>query len=127
MIWIAAWNIERNAMAEMKAAESSGAFDYDPNYDPSTNSSFTKTSQQINAHYDPSTDNLIDISSEQLPPKERTPPLVKRKNSLDDFELEIEGITLDDNIDTSVCLNLYNLHGLKIDFVFVFYNFRTLI
>jgi len=94
-------NIERNAMAEMKAAESSGAFDYDPNYDPSNVLPLTKTSQQINAHQISTKDNLIDISSEQLPPKERTPPLVKRKNSLDDFELEIEGITLDDNIDTS--------------------------
>lgn len=90
-------------MAEMKAAESSGAFDYDPNFDPSNISSFTKTSQQSHANRVP-TDNLIDTSSEQLPSKERTPPLVKRKNSLDDFELEIEGITLDDNIDTSVCI-----------------------
>jgi len=83
-------------MAEMKAAESSGAFDYDPNFDPSDVSLSTKTLQ-------PALDNLIDISSEQLPSKERSPPMAKRKNSLDDFELEIEGITLDDNIDTSVC------------------------
>lgn len=92
-------------MAEMKAAEASGAFDYDPNFDPSNVSLSTKTSQQSNAHQ-PARDNLIDISSEQLPSKERSPPLVKRKNSLDDFELEIEGITLDDNIDTSVCFRL---------------------
>lgn len=88
-------------MAEMKAAESSGAFDYDPNFDPSNISSFTKTFQQSSAHHVP-TDNLIDTSSEQSPSKDRTPPLAKRKSSLDDFELEIEGITLDDNIDTSV-------------------------
>ncbi|XP_037024935.1 coatomer subunit beta' [Bradysia coprophila] len=93
-------NIERNAMAEMKAAESSGAFDYDPKFDPSNSSSYTSTVQQSNAQR-AATDNLIDTSSEQLPSKERTPPLAKRKNSLDDFELEIEGITLDDDIDTS--------------------------
>lgn len=92
-------------MAEMKAAESSGAFDYDPNFDPSNISSFTKTSQPSNNAQHVPTDSLIDTSSEQLPSKDRTPPpLAKRKSSLDDFELEIDGITLDDNIDTSVCV-----------------------
>lgn len=95
-------------MAEMKAAEESGAFDYDPNFDATNISSFTNKTpsqqQQTNASRVVPIDNLIDVSSsEQLPSKERTPPpLVKRKNSLDDFELEIDGITLDDNIDTSV-------------------------
>lgn len=86
----------------MKAAESSGAFDYDPKFDPTNSASYTKTSQHSNVQQVP-TDNLIDTSSDdKFPSKERTPPLAKRKNSLDDFELEIEGITLDDDIDTSV-------------------------
>ncbi len=83
-------------MAEMKAAESRGAFDYDPKYDPANISSFTKPSSQPQSNNGQHvvTDNIIDMSSESIT------PLPKRKNSLDDFELEIEGITLDDDIDT---------------------------
>lgn len=120
-------NIDRNAMAEMKAAESSGAFDYDPNFDPSNMSaSFAKPSPPINAHHVP-TDNLIDTSSAELPSKERTPPLAKRKNSLEDFELEIEGITLDDDIDTSVCIEAMNELSWNCNEFGLFFRCRTLI
>lgn len=87
----------------MKTAESNGTFEYDPNYHPSdsiSNNVAAQGFQSISAGTIKSFDLEQDIESEK--PSSSLPPAIKRKNSLDDFELEIEGINLDDNIDTSV-------------------------
>lgn len=68
-------------MQEMRTAEASSSFDYDPNWTPGSPIA------------------SIPITAAEL---SISPPVVKRKNSLDDFELEIDGMNLDDNIDTSV-------------------------
>uniref|UniRef100_A0A1B0DLV4 Uncharacterized protein n=1 Tax=Phlebotomus papatasi TaxID=29031 RepID=A0A1B0DLV4_PHLPP len=90
-------NIDRNAISEMKAAEEGGAFDYSPN---GTNS---KQPKEVPVNWcgtmPPSEGNLVDLSEQTAPKSDLPPP--KRKSSLDEFDLEIEGITLDDNIDTS--------------------------
>lgn len=78
-------NIERSSMQEMRTAEASNSFDYDPNWTPnSPNIGIPSIAAELST----------------------SPPIVKRKNSLDDFELEIDGMNLDDNIDTSVGLVL---------------------
>lgn len=104
----------------MEAAESNGTFEYDPNLkstttarnDTSTNrlididdlasvfSASTVTNTNINSAKVEANanDTTKNSSTKQLTP----PPPLKRKNSLDEFELEIEGINLDDNLDTSV-------------------------
>lgn len=96
-------NIERSAVNEMQTAEENGAFDYTPGKSvttPSTvqlpSSSASQGLIDFERHDDvPSSQKSSQVFSEQ-------PPQLKRKSSLDDFELEIEGINLDENIDTSV-------------------------
>lgn len=85
-------NIERSAMQEMRTSEASHSFDYDPNWTPSAHNEL----------------NVVSIGIQPVAAEFSTlpPPIVKRKNSLDDFELEIDGMNLDDNIDTSVSLLL---------------------
>lgn len=103
-------NIERSTINEMKEAEASGRFDYDPKYDPSTSSapliSFGAASTTIPAIVSNTINSNAAHSSEQP----AAPPVIKRKNSLDDFELEIEGMNLDENIDTSVSFNVNRTH-----------------
>lgn len=104
----------------MEAAENNGTFEYDPNLkstptarnDTSTNrlidigdlanafsvSSVTNTNINSAKVETSANDTTKNSSTKQLTP----PTPLKRKNSLDEFELEIEGINLDDNLDTSV-------------------------
>lgn len=108
-------------MAEMEAAESSGAFEFDPNQKSAPKSDDTTrlidTDRLANAfstisvttaaaitppthQSDPNAnDNASTIGTTT---KQPSPPPLKRKSSLDEFELEIDGINLDDNVDTSV-------------------------
>lgn len=86
----------------MRAAESRGDFSFEPNFDPATApspqshpfGSAGTTIPTIGAAAASITNGAGPATAEVAPPK--------RKNSLDDFELEIEGMNLDDNIDTSV-------------------------
>ena len=81
----------------MKEAEASGSFDYDPNYDP------TKPRPQVEkAPIVPEPSVILDSKKDDDNPDAPPPPALQRKTSLDDFELEIEGMHLDENIDTSV-------------------------
>lgn len=114
-------NIERSAVAEMHAAEASGQFDYEPSYTPpktvpaneapvvafgsATTASTSTTIPTTNARK-PSGDDTATAASggSEATGTDASPPVIKRKNSLDDFELEIEGINLDENIDTSVSI-----------------------
>lgn len=120
-------NIERRALNEMHEAEDNGTFEFDPNPQAPGASDETQHSTEselfanriishqkidtksepliaINATKQPSsTDaNILNTTSTDEPLKRPSPPPVKRKNSLDEFDLEIEGINLDDNLDTSV-------------------------
>lgn len=105
----------------MNEAEANGTFDFIPNLDPSTiiSNDIYKSRVEIS-------DQTADSNSSSIPRKSLTEtiggnqltssilsnerplqqrkhsPPIKRKNSLEDFELEIEGINLDDNIDVSV-------------------------
>lgn len=108
----------------MREAEATGNFDYDPKSKPPPNNiseTFKDSNVEINSTRTsdilskPATDNLISLDTSEntfessaLPPS--APPAVtqKRKNSLDEFELEIEGINLDDNLDTSVHIPFQN-------------------
>lgn len=105
-------NIERRALEEMHLAEERGTFDYDPSANGihdvddaivndedivpisdrviAQQQSTSKTKEDA----EPST-NLTKTGIESSPPG-------KRRISLDKFELEIEGIQLDDNEETSV-------------------------
>lgn len=106
-------NIDRAPVAEMRAAEASGAFDYEPQYRvPATATdaetplvAFGGASTTIPTvpQATQATSGGSSSSTEEDGAANKAPPAVlKRKNSLDDFELEIEGINLDENIDTSV-------------------------
>lgn len=89
-------------MQEMRTAEASSSFDYDPNWTPSSG-----VAQQI---FVGEQDLKLNIGIPSAAAEISTsPPIVKRKNSLDDFELEIDGMNLDDNIDTSVSIRCWHL------------------
>lgn len=77
-------------MQDMKAAEQNGTFDYNPNYDPKIEKGIASAGQHVIGE---------DFMSINQPPS-----LIKRKNSFEDLELDIEGINLDDNLDTSVSI-----------------------
>lgn len=122
-------NIERRALSEMEEAERNGTFEFNPNLKEShgishstewnvfpnrahqtfemnmgSNLSSTHVSDNSNSLINPSrtsSESYSTITPIDRPIQAPSPP-VKRKNSLDEFELEIEGINLDDNIDTSV-------------------------
>lgn len=121
-------NIERRAIDEMKEAEERGEFDYSPNSTiPSIQNNDNEivpianrviVQQQSFTKLPPATlptsavpatkrrDSDSDVSqlhqnTATKTEKQSTPP-IERKNSLDEFELEIDGIQLDDNVDTSV-------------------------
>lgn len=88
----------------MRTAETNGAFEFDPKFDPITILFSGSTSQYPAAVVDkPLSIPSSHIQSYHTNQKE---PILKRKNSLDDLELEIEGINLDENIDTSVSIFL---------------------
>lgn len=118
-------NIERRALNDMEAAEQSGEFEYDPSLKgaPAVNSNNENghismanrviVQQQIfsSSQTDASNSEILQpspaaASTAAVPPtipaEKRPSPPIKRKNSLDEFELEIDGIQLDDNVDTSV-------------------------
>lgn len=121
-------NIERRALNEMQEAEDNGQFEYDPHLSTNANATtedgpianrvivkqqtFSKSSTNTAASPpSPSSTAATKLTSEpniaaQQPDssitEKRSSPPIKRKNSLDEFELEIEGIQLDDNVDTSV-------------------------
>ena len=91
----------------MKTAESNGTFDYDPNLDLSTliakafnDSTVISNNVTQNERTIPPQLSTINTNSTTADTASAVPP--KRKNSLDDFELDIDGINLDDTIDTSV-------------------------
>lgn len=54
----------------------------------------------------------IDEPTQKPSSASQNEPSTRRKSSLDDFELEIEGINLDDNIDTSVRIEINELLNL---------------
>lgn len=106
-------NINRNPIAEMQEAEENGSFVYHPNVSPSD-----LTEDLLGGLKAPSThvppplgdhkkndDDFSDAISSFNPVSqsniETEPDKDKRKGSMDEFDLEIEGITLDDNIDTT--------------------------
>lgn len=99
-------NIERSTLAEMRVAESRGEFEYQPNLDPATIPTINQQSLPFGSAGTTTIPTIGATSAvnagDEPSLKENTPPALKRKNSLDDFELEIEGMNLDDNIDTSV-------------------------
>lgn len=123
-------NIDRRAFNEMQEAEDNGTFEFNPNQEAAKASDETQHSiksesfanriisdQKLDIKSDPSIsinavkkealpvstdENLLITTSTDEPVKRSSPPPVKRKNSLDEFDLEIEGINLDDNLDTSV-------------------------
>lgn len=113
-------NIERRAFDEMQEAEERGQFEYDPskqvtptnsNDDGGSLANRVIVQQQtfIRSVSDAPIIDLGETTSKQADSTttERRPsPPIKRKNSLDEFELEIEGIQLDENVDTSVSVNL---------------------
>lgn len=89
----------------MRVAESQGEFDFEPNFDPATaDPSRPALPFGTAATTIPTIGAATSSTNGGEPPKETlpSPSVLKRKNSLDDFELEIEGMNLDDNIDTSV-------------------------
>lgn len=106
----------------MQEAEEKGAFDYSPNTKlPSVSNANNEllenhTNEQPFTSTIPfatpatltrntiNTEDLISLENNESNEKSPSPPSLKRKNSLDEFELEIEGINLDDNLDTSVIL-----------------------
>lgn len=113
-------NIARHAFNEMQAAEERGQFEYDPSLKltSSTNNNIdgvipiaNRVIVQQQVFSKPATDATATNSfsepqqndSTNAAEKRSSPP-IKRKNSLDEFELEIEGIQLDDNVDTSVSI-----------------------
>lgn len=108
-------------MQEMKAAEQNGTFDYNPTYDPNVDDA-AGGNQRIFRCGTVVPPTIGDKAATELLGDAQPPPLIKRKNSLDDFELEIDGINLDDNLDTSVSV-------CKCGFLFLFtirlYIFRT--
>lgn len=100
----------------MQEAELNGTFDFDPNSKGDVNQlqpndlisnrivddnqAFIATRTSATKPQVQSSNPASDFN-ENVPAKQPSPP-IKRKNSLDEFELEIEGINLDENIDTSV-------------------------
>lgn len=112
-------NIERRALVEMEEAENNGTFEYNPNLKPSSvpqsdtllnrlidekeatplfASAIPASNATVNAVKPVPAANELTANTTV---KQPSPPL-KRKSSLDEFELEIEGINLDDTLDTSV-------------------------
>lgn len=128
-------NIERRAFTEMQEAEENGTFEYNPNLNgssvalqPNETGAFAEnrisSNQQIggNVVESNSVNNAATPILTSIPPasidgtsndklkQPSPPPPIKRKNSLDEFELEIEGINLDDNLDTSVSKSFFRIH-----------------
>lgn len=113
-------NIERRALNDMEAAEEHGEFEYDPNLkdplpenDSNENGHISMVNrvivqQQIFSKPITDASEILQPSpatapaTSTIPTEKRPSPPIKRKNSLDEFELEIDGIQLDDNVDTSV-------------------------
>lgn len=104
-------NIERRALDEMHAAEERGTFDFDPNtngandVNASTNDvDIVAIADRVIVQQQPASKTKEDVipSSSATNSSKQSPPQLKRKNSLDEFDLEIEGIQLDDNEETSV-------------------------
>lgn len=114
-------NIERGALNEMQEAEERGEFEYDPSLKlPATGKNedgivpiANRVIVQQQTFMKPSTDaaptkplndaNATPPNIASTTTKQSSPP-IKRKNSLDEFELEIADMQLDDNVDTSVSL-----------------------
>jgi hypothetical protein len=84
-------NIDRNPIEEMKNAESKGwTFD------------FGHTAQADTVQFESAT-----THDAYLPMDPVKVNLPKRKSSLgDEFELEIDNLNLDDQLDTSVCISM---------------------
>lgn len=116
-------NIDRDPLNEATIAEDNGTFEYIPglkvdnssidhtstNLDSLSSIDFRKTSDDY--HIIPPASLKKPTLEEPTQKPNADPPQespTRRKSSLDDFELEIEGINLDDNIDTSVSKIKYN-------------------
>lgn len=116
-------NLERRALNEMHDAEDNGKFEFNPNPQESKSSEETQHSNEsesfanrILSHQklDTKSEPLVPINATKTPLlplsttstdepiKRASPPPVKRKNSLEELDLEIDSINLDDNLDTSV-------------------------
>lgn len=120
-------NSERNPLAEMIESEENGTFEYHTNVDssslpPSTTETTTKpkeiTHPPIGDHKKNDEDFLEGLSAQNPYVTSVEAAILdavatnnsidlekredERKSSLDDFDLEIDGITLDDNLDTTV-------------------------
>lgn len=105
-------NIERRAMNEMKEAEENGRFEFDPNLEnPTPNNEdgeIIPLTKRVIVQQQTFTTMATTPPTENAAPEKRSPPPIKRKNSLDEFDLEIEGIQLDDNLEyTSVSCSLF--------------------
>jgi coatomer subunit beta' len=103
-------NIERNPIEEMRQQELDGNFDFlQPTSSSGSSHFYAKEKENLVAEQNQILENYEDVKSElsknttedAAVEKQQLP---KRKSSLDDFELEIDGINLDDNIDTSVSI-----------------------
>lgn len=103
-------NLDRRALNEMREAEENGTFEFNPDSEALNASDET----QFHSTKSESFGNRI-ISHQKLdskieplspstdePVKRPSPPPIKRKNSLEELDLEIESINLDENLDTSV-------------------------
>lgn len=133
-------NIERRALGDMEAAEQSGEFEYDPSLKgaPPANSSNENghismanrviVQQQMfsQSQTDASNSGILQPSPAAaavpptIPAEKRPSPPIKRKNSLEEFELEIDGMQLDDNVDTSVsCWNFFRNWNILLHWLFV--------
>lgn len=121
-------NIDRNALSEMAEAEESGSFEFNPSARPSAENNVGQSEMFANRIFtqrstdakDESAYSKLAESNKQADATESfaadgfssdrqtqpLPPSAKRKSSLDEFELEIEGINLDENIDTSVSFSI---------------------
>lgn len=113
-------NIERRALNDMQDAEQNGEFEYDPSVkgappapaNGANENGHISMANRVIVQQQNISKSTADASNSEIleanpipatiPTEKRPSPPIKRKNSLDEFELEIDGIQLDDNLDTSV-------------------------
>lgn len=136
-------NIDRHALNEMQEAEERGQFEYDPNLKLAANEDgigaianrvivqqqiYSKPSTDASASQPPN-EAIDSTQNEASATEKRSSPPIKRKNSLDEFELEIADMQLDDNVDTSVSkektiVNL-RIRTFYLVLIRIFVSFRT--
>lgn len=108
-------NQERDATEEMRVAEQQSGFQYDPKEKAPQVESQQKPQNWCGTK-PPKLEETEDFQRGdlKLDADSPSPEQDKRRSSLDEFDLEMEGLNLDENVDTSVSLGIKKIFEWKI-------------